>query len=524
MRADSTPRLGKLLLLAVMLAPAVLAGQTPATGETSAGAAPILKYRNGSIQAQWIPYGRRWWIEGPTLTSRGKANVVTGTITPASGRNPPPAAAEDRSSVSCWWGGAAAGDTFRLAFPRQRIGDKLDVRLDFYQALASSQLEPAVRRAMQRAEEVVKDERGINNAELSAIFTEEAQGQLRAMGGGTVVVIKVLQEGQCGVSQQLPEVSLSATHVRAIQRVILARQAGVDADDALAPVEARLRNLDNEPGFADLVRTLREVAGSKIPLGITSADVDAFVEAVDLSSAPAPPVVRRLSSVDRECTSGGGRGRISGCGLLHEAVELFHAHHRHSTTIEGSAATIAANEGTIGIEVKNAFSSIAFALVPGVAWEDAPATSERLRFGTALGVGAAFLGSDLQPEEAATFGAASLKFYLYPVDKRLPDPYFGRPIASRWSLVIGAVRGGGIRYRGQEQEKVAGSLYPLLGAGFDLTRDITLQGGALFFRQPIPAGVSTPARSSPEGALFVSLGLDLDLGNRISDLLGIALK
>jgi hypothetical protein len=70
-------------------------------------------------------------------------------------------------------------------------------------------------------------------------------------------------------------------------------------------------------------------------------------------------------------------------------------------------------------------------------------------------------------------------------------------------------------FEGQKLNSVAGGLYPMVGGGFDITKNITIQAGAVFFRQPsfLPRDNSSEFKAAPT----ISLAFDFDGINRLRD-------
>jgi len=67
---------------AATTARAASAPPTAATRGPDLGTIPVVRYRHGNLDAQWIPYGRRWAIEGAPTASAGGAVLVRGEVIP----------------------------------------------------------------------------------------------------------------------------------------------------------------------------------------------------------------------------------------------------------------------------------------------------------------------------------------------------------------------------------------------------------------------------------------------------------
>ncbi len=137
---------------------------------------------------------------------------------------------------------------------------------------------------------------------------------------------------------------------------------------------------------------------------------------------------------------------------------------------------------------------------------------DAIRIGTAFG--GAFVGLNLQDKSRAfdALGYSALKFYLRPVDKRLPQPYLtGEYFVNRLSILAGVALGGQLEYRGQALEKAIG-VYPLLGLSFDVNRYMSIDLAGTLFAQPSlsPLTQNSTLRLGP----VIGINFDGDLFNR----------
>ena len=134
--------------------------------------------------------------------------------------------------------------------------------------------------------------------------------------------------------------------------------------------------------------------------------------------------------------------------------------------------------------------------------------------GTAVGGGLVGLSSpEIGSWDYDGFGYAAAKLYLLPVDKRLPRPYLeGRPVVNRLSLLFGFSFNGKLTYQNTSFNRSIG-FYPLLGLGFDLTRQFSIDLGATVYEY-VPDGNPAADAAFRVGPVF-GLSFDLDLFNHI---------
>lgn len=176
---------------------------------------------------------------------------------------------------------------------------------------------------------------------------------------------------------------------------------------------------------------------------------------------------------------------------------------------------------SLGEHLSGLYTAVANTRVNALNWEGAEATSDRVRISTTIGFGAAALNmaptTVFQPgvQEAEAFGVAALKFYPFAVDKSLPSPYFGRELLARTSIVAGVILKRRLQFENQDLKAATAGFIPLVGGGFDITKNFTVQLGMIFFRQPsfVPGDNSSEFKAAPS----LSVAFDFDGVNRIRD-------
>ena len=143
---------------------------------------------------------------------------------------------------------------------------------------------------------------------------------------------------------------------------------------------------------------------------------------------------------------------------------------------------------------------------------------ESIRIGTTFGfsyTGLAYQENEFDQRKLSgdLFMYGGLKFYFGPVDKDLKDPYSlsGNPILNRLALTFGVALSS-INFKGTDVENAAG-LKPMFGFSYDLTRYITLDVGTVFFKNKSISSLSD--RKTLFGRPFIGISFDANLFNQI---------
>jgi hypothetical protein len=511
------------IAVSLLVLPVLLPAQAPDLGEV-----PAVQYESGGIKSQYLPYGRRWAITGSPATSRGVADVIWARIKPHT-------KAEFKDNVGpCWVRPrTAAGEldktvnAFRINFGRDtdrlRLGEPYDLRLDFYSgAVSGLVLNPIVKAAFDTAVEHAAVNRSLNSGELLDIINLEVHRALGPLMTGDNPALIRLQpltlEGICQVDAEIPAASLDAEQSRALQDAVIDQILGRDVDAVLELVGDSIEHFGKT--LPDFSKKLFLAAKRSKDKRITAEEISALSEAVSRSRSPERKVIDRLLAAadPKTCPSKLSPLTKGDCDQLDALAKLF----RRFADTEASrpdATQIQVRRKDVQLTLEGAYRVVGRTEIVAYSYENAVATSDKLRIGTAYGFGAAFL-SPFRNRSADAFALVGLKLYRWAVDKSLPDPYFGRPNA-RYSLVFGFLSNSSLRYRGQAQEKLAGDLMPILGIADDLKNDVTFQLGIIGFRQPStnPVASLTNSNSKPRIAPYVSLGIDFDAANRLKSLL-----
>ncbi len=633
-RARLSGAAGALFLAAAALAaPAAgqaTAGQTPAT--PSYGTIPTIKYDRGALDGQWIPYGRRWALQGAPVTDRGRANLVVARLMEQSKSRHGGMAAETASTrppvdtlVPCWSappGAAADTATFKVVLPPTVIGQTYRLSLWFFRQPDSVFLSQAIDMAYERGA-VLAGRESPSIDSIDAIVNNSVEAAIKARVGAAAVQVQTPQQGVCRRVVGPPRARVAPGTYQAVVDAVHGR---VEADSAAERVHAQLvkaRSIvqDSAPTlFQDAAAELR-----RVPLAtLSDADVSAVVAAVRAGRVPSdasvidrageaaggcvaiPPLTagdcatlarvvdlferdRKASGAAQEALADSIRAVPGGWGEfpqdLHEGVSArnlaglkvadvretlsnalpqlqlpsFGLVARLDTATSGarcvygsgkphesrltraecdrlrqlavlllSAANAAVQQSAaknradaarklFHASMENAYEGMGTSELTASAWDDAQSTSDKFRIGTAYGYGAASLGGLGHGARGAAIGMLLLKFYRWPVDKSLPDPYYAR-WCSRFSLGFGALYKTDLSFLGQALDKPFASLYPVATLSYDLTRDLAAQLGLVGFNQATtrPLGVGSSFHTAP----LLALAFDADVINRIASLLG----
>jgi hypothetical protein len=479
---------------------------------------PTITLNNGVGEAEWLPYGRRWALVGRRDTDGGRVDAVLVHVR----REESPTGSDSFSR--CWIKPAVpqASDTatkFRVVLERLALGEKYQVTVEQFGRLNPRELSTALRAGFLKAIETARKNEGLRADDLTRVLQDEVRKQL----GATVLktarrVIRQLN-GECkAVPVDTLTISIEQEDRR---RLLRAAVAAVDLEltkGSLDSVKSKAARLAESGEFSELMRRLaapeltmlRPTDGSQLKAWLQG-------EAITAESA-----LERLSTIDDQCAEGRTAFLTTdACRTFQGAIDLVRNIRLGGADVETHATTADSAESSLIAELREVYAAIGSAMLSTYSWGK-DAESEKLRIGTQFSYGAAsFSPSDGRAggRREAAITATALKFYWYPVDKSLPDPYFGRT-AARWSLAVGVVTGD-IHYRGQKLESIPGGRIPIVGLGWDIPRPRNVAGivGAMFFQQP-SANPAAPSNSSRlRLAPVLLLGFDVDVFNRIAGLI-----
>jgi|GEM_PF-3270691 len=480
----------------------------------------IINYQAGIVKAQWIPYGRRWAIQGTTMKVENEILAVVGDIdTRGKGRE-----------NACWTSPPDVyTDVFRLVFEPLEIGRRYDVNLDFYGAFDVNLLTPALDRAYQSTVNMAQETYPyIQQQSVREIFAQQVEQELtNIFDNEDVILLRNLRNGDCEIvenqTQSVPLISFDSEILTDLSEVVLTEIRTSKRSNRLQEIGTENRQLVSSQSFSELTNRLKEEELRDYGF-LEFGDADLLRNSINDNSIPSEEVVARLYATGFACRTDDTFPEEQ-CDLLNNIVDRSYEYIREvdvaSNGEEDYKPVRRRMLNELGELLSELYTPVANTRINAMQWTDAHSTSDRVRIGTSLGFGVAALNltpkqfSSFDIDQAESFIVAALKFYPFAVDKQLPSPYFGRELFARTSLVAGLLIKRNLDFEGQKLNTVAAGLYPVLGGGFDITKNITLQAGAVFFRQPgLP-----PNQSSSEfkAAPMVSFAFDFDGINRLRD-------
>ena len=496
--------------------------QTPDLGTVTE-----VQYEAGGIKTQYLPYGRRWAITGSPTTGRGVADVVIGRF-----RTHSPAKFNPLEESPCWvrpLTSTGAPDkaigAFRINFDREShrlvLGESYDVRLEFYsEGAGSGLLAPVIGFAYQAGVALAERNQSIALDELmSAINGEVVKALEPLMSGDNPSLVHLSNEtleGRCKLLTTIPKAVLSDADARQLQRALIDQVRLTRANQKLDVIESQITDSIEA---LNAIRAALLSAVNRANSGVTTDDVQALVIAVENGRMPTAATAQRLFVASRSTTCAERLGLSTVECVRFRSLATLLVSHAGELSNRPDEAEVRKTKEQVQLVLRGAYRVVSRTEITAYAYDNIQATSDKLRLGTLYVFGAAFLNI-FGGSKTDGFALTALKLYRHPVDKSLPDPYFGRS-SSRNSLVIGIVSNSTLRYRGQPQEKLVGDLNPLLGIARDLTRDLTLQVGLVGFRQPSTNPAATATSPSPQAKIapYVSVGFDFDAANRLKALL-----
>lgn len=478
----------------------------------------IINYSAGVVKAQWIPYGRRWAIQGTTLKLENEIRAVVGEIGPR-GRK--------RTQNACWTNPPDVyTDVFRLVFDPLEIGRHYDVNLDFYGGFNVNVLSPALDRAYRETVRLANETYPyVRQQAVRDIFTTNIEAELVTIfDDEDVILLRNLTDGSCEIVQeeetQVPVVDFDSILLSEIADIVLKEVRSSRRTSMLDEMEDANRQLLDNTVFSSLHGSLKEEEQRSYGF-LEFGDADVLRNSMAENSMPSEDVIARLYATGRACRTDANWSSDQ-CEMLNEIVDRAYQYVRESNlSADDYSAVRSRMLNQLGELLSELYTPVANTRINAMRWEDAHATSDRIRIGTTIGLGTAALNltprqfSEFDINDAESFAQFSLKFYPFAVDKKLPRPYFGRELLSRMSLVTGVLIKRRLEFEGEPLKGVAAGLYPMVGGGFDITKHITLQLGAVFFRQP--SFFANDNTSEFKAAPSISLGFDFDGINRLRD-------
>ncbi len=480
----------------------------------------IINYSAGVVKAQWIPYGRRWAIIGTTLKQENEIRAVVGEISPRGVQD---------SQNACWTNPPDVHtDMFRLVFDPLEIGRRYDMALNFYGRFNVNILAPALDKAYDETVRLASETYPyIRQQAIREIFVDNIEEQLKDIfTNDDVVLLRNLTDGSCHVVQdqetEAPGVDFDAEILENIAEVVLTEVRSVKRTSMLDQLEDANRQLLDNQLFGDLHASLEQEEQRGYGF-LEFGDADDLRASMEDSGIPSEEVVARLYATGRACRTDDS-WPAEQCTMLNEIVDRAYEYMRELTLQSEDYTPVRSQMlSQLGEMLSDLYTPVANTRINAMQWDGANSTSDRIRIGTSVGLGVAGLNltpsrlSSFDINDTESFAVAALKFYPFAVDKRLPQPYFGREILARTSLLVGVLVKRRLEFEGQKLNGVAAGLYPMIGGGFDITKNITLQIGSVFFRQPsiFPNDNSSEFKAAPS----ISLAFDFDGINRLRDAL-----
>ncbi len=418
-------------------------------------------------------------------------------------------------------------DVFRLVFDPLEIGRHYNVKLDFYGRFDVNILAPALDRAYKETVQLAEETYPyIRQQAIRDIFITNIQNELRGvLNNEDVVLLRNLTDGSCEIVSEedqaaVPLIDFDAIILNDIAEVVLTEVRSSRRRSLLDEIEDANRQLLEDAQFSTLQANLRQEEQRSYGF-LEFGDADVLRRSIEDNTIPSEDVIARLYATGRACRTD-ETWSTEQCDLLNEVVDRAYEYVRESTQGIGDYGPLRTRIlGELAEMLSEVYTPVANTRINAMNWQSAHATSDRIRIGTSLGLGVAALNltprqlSEFDINDTESFAVAALKFYPFAIDKKLPRPYFGREILARTSLVAGVLIKRRMTFEGQKLNTVAGGLYPLVGGGFDITKNITIQAGAVFFRQPsfLPGDDSSEFKAAPS----ISLAFDFDGINRLRD-------
>jgi hypothetical protein len=467
-------------------------------------------YQNGQIEAEYLPYNKKFVLTGSTALPRRNVDFVT-------------LRTQGIDKHLCWQ--RPEGDTtkrFRIIVPAlTSLHHSYEFTLTYYAKLET--VDPQTRVLVDATiEALLKLEREpITDEDVRNSLEQQLEQLNSASESSSERGTLVLYPPDCGrIKRPFPSPGISEQLAMSLGQASLQLKTIREKSLSLATAEEGYEkwlelNADSlERTMTRMQESARLAASRNQDLGFTEEDIQLLQDAVHQIEEKADTI--RNSPALRPNQWRQPIPRVNE-GLLGElrqhARTIFSLKHN----LDAKLAAYQNTENTVLEEVKSLLGqyvteelSVSFA-------EDtsAPQTEiNRLRIGTAYGYYSALLsGAGIEHEG---FAAVALKYYWSPVDRSLKNPF--PTWKSRWSFTLGSVFSSDIGYKGQEQDDAFGGLKPMIGINYD-RRLFGLNAGIVLFRQPSVNPLAAGVRSDVRIAPFLGMTFEFDALNRIRDLL-----
>lgn len=214
-----------LLLTAFLVSTFLLAGSFSAKSAhgqampVDARLVHIINYSAGVVKAQWIPYGRRWAIQGTTLKLENEIRAVVGEINPTG---------KKRVQNACWTNPPDVyTDVFRLVFDPLEIGRHYDVGLDFYGGFNVNILAPSLDKAYEETVRLANETYPyVRQQAVRDIFISNIENELTGIfDNEDVILLRNLTDGSCQIVQEeettIPVVDFDSELMSEIADIVL---------------------------------------------------------------------------------------------------------------------------------------------------------------------------------------------------------------------------------------------------------------------------------------------------------------
>lgn len=486
------------------------------------GTGPIdLKYEDGRILADYLPYSRRYSISGSLATTAGVADVVLVRVT--EGKPPKP------FDSSCWVRAPSAKSesTFKVVFDSSLV---LERRYGYEFLFGQRVSDATVQAAATHAAASVRDQLKSGAVSGAAVTKALSDALVAAIPDADWITVKA--EGRCELTKA-PNLLVSSLIQRAIGELGQAETVLGSALARLADSRASLRGVPD----ASMEALRKDVIASlpndrTIPLGRglgrysrkeATSDIDELIAARSSEDAQKLSVSASLRLHEYAKLSATALG-ISTANKqtlddLLQAVDrardaqaaLAEANADHQRAIDVVTQKVQAPE--IGLR----FVPIARATEARTSW-GAAADVRKLQIGTAVGGGAALL-SPAHNSEWDGLMFVALRFYFAPVDRSLPQPW-SSPLA-HFAFDAGTLYRSTPSFRGQQLENASGDFSWIFGLSYDppVTRWLAFSAGLMLFKQPSVNPANNGVHKKLHSAWYVGLSSDFDALNQLKDLL-----
>jgi hypothetical protein len=481
-----------------------------------------IRYTQGKLETDFLPYGRKFAIEGSASLPEGNADVIELRIT-----------GPDGDLCYSWQRPSESSDNkFRIVVDAlRRLDVEYKMTITFYQRFVPTDrdLRNIVSQSLKKIDSIRKGGLGSLTAITLVTLVQQASTEVLLKKNPT---LRFFSTEHC-VESTKPAPDITEETIQPLMTLPADTKVMQTRFERADKAKSELEKLDLvklETLRKHLVTAREEY--EKLPADkqqqnpfYTKEDVNSLFAALNQpeSSAEVTDPFLTLKSKRSNPDLTGPFGKLSQDDLnqLDSLIQILENISITDEQVKNAERDVNDETGRLIASFKTAirrvFMQQAINSLQLRTWGDSAEIS-RLRLGTIYGLSVAALNIALSSRpnrdvEADAFSMIGLKWYLAPVDKSLPEDLKYPTAMSRWAITLAAVVASDLDYRGQPMNALTASIMPALGISYDVHSIFVVNAGVVLFKQPSVNPLSTA--SYTKVAPYFGLSYDFDVLNVI---------